>query len=323
MLRRADSKSRRDASRETLSPKNIQRALCLRPIDTAGAFCPQVPVWPGLGANTPRRSSEASKLSLALPHFAAHLLAPNVAHPTRQVTSVKVLLGDNAQQLVVESHRSNQTRSLLPYNTTAVRTVIRESHSLADSITTTAAPFVGTQGAQPTQGVSAELIISALALNRNKRALYIYHQQRVDTVKDKFWEKGGVASNVFAQGMETRQNMTTFDEAFAKGYSDLCLQFKTSWYGGHRERDADMDDDGDEDDEEEAIQLMDAVDLFGGGTDISPPKDLMVDVRVVKDLGEVELLSGNRINLEKGKQYFLPREDVEAMVVSGAVEVVE
>jgi len=152
----------------------------------------------------------------------------------------------------------------------------------------------------------------------------VYHQQRIDTIKDKFWEKGGVASNVFAQGMETRQNMTTFDEAFAKGYSDLCLEFKTSWYGGSksRERDDFMEED-EEEDEEDLVQLMDAVDLFGGGTDISPPKDLMVDVRVIKDMGEVELLSGNRINLEKGKQYFLPREDVEAMVVSGAVELVE
>ena len=237
------------------------------------------------------------------------------------------MLGDNAQQLVVESHRSIQTRSLLPYNTNIVRTVIRESHNLSQSINTTAAPFLGTQGAQPTQGVSAELTISALALSRNKRALYVYHQQRIDTVKDKFWEKGGVASNVFAQGMETRLNMTTFDEAFAKGYSDLCLQFKTSWYTGStsttRERDPYDDGEDEEMEEEEPIQLMDAVDLFGGGTDLSPPRDLMVDVRVTKDMGEVELLSGNRINLEKGKQYFLPREDVEAMVVSGAVELVD
>ncbi|GAA5952222.1 hypothetical protein JCM21900_000458 [Sporobolomyces salmonicolor] len=233
------------------------------------------------------------------------------------------MLGDNAQQLIVESHRSVQTRSLLPYNASAVRTVIRESHNLSQAITTTAAPFVGTQGVQPTPGVSAELTISALALNRNKRALYVYHQQRIDTIKDKFWEKGGVPSNVFAQGMETRSNMTTFDEAFAKGYSDLCLQFKTSWYGSSRGDGDLMDEEDDYDDEGEPVQLMDAVDLFGGGTNIAPPKDLMVDVRVIKDVGDVELLSGNRINLEKGKQYYLPREDVEAMVVSGAVELVE
>ncbi|GAA5865106.1 hypothetical protein JCM8547_007714 [Rhodosporidiobolus lusitaniae] len=239
------------------------------------------------------------------------------------------LLGDSAQQLVVESHRSQQTRSLLPYATSTVRTVIRESHSLSQSITTTAAPFVGTQGVAPTQGVSAELTISALALNRNKRALLVYHQQRVDTLREKFWEHGGVLSAAFGSETETRRNMTTVDEAFAKGYADLCLKFKTSEYrvGGGRRRDEDSMwrdfDEEEEEDEEEFISLMDAVDVLGGGTNVAPPKELMVDVRVVRDVGEVELLSGNRVNLTQGKQYHLAREDVEAMVVAGDVEIIE
>ncbi|KWU45067.1 hypothetical protein RHOSPDRAFT_17046, partial [Rhodotorula sp. JG-1b] len=218
-------------------------------------------------------------------------------HVDRTDSAAPPVLGDTVQQLVVESHRSQQTRSLLPYNTQQVRTVIRESHSLSQSITATAAPFVGTQGAQPTQGVSAELTIAALALNRNKRGLYVYHQQRVDVLKDKFWEHGGVLSAAFGSETETRRNMTTTDEVFAKGYADLCLAFKTSLYG--------------------------AVDLLGGGTRLSPPKDLMIDVRVLRDVGHVELLSGNRINLKQGLQYHLARDDVEAMIVSGDVEVIE
>ncbi|BGP42732.1 DNA replication protein psf1 [Rhodotorula kratochvilovae] len=238
------------------------------------------------------------------------------------------MLGDNAQQLVVESHRSQQTRSLLPYNTAGVRTVIRESHSLSQSITHTAAPFVGSQGVAPTAGVSAELTVAALALNRNKRALYVYHQQRLDILRDKFWESGGVLSAAFGAETETRKAMTTTDEAFAKGYADLCLAFKTSVYGkGPRDDDGDesfrFGDDEDEDDDEPARQLMEAVDLLAGGTNLAPPKELMVDVRVVRDVGEVELLSGNRINLKKGAQYHLAREDVESMIVAGDVEVIE
>ncbi|KPV73827.1 uncharacterized protein RHOBADRAFT_45119 [Rhodotorula graminis WP1] len=247
------------------------------------------------------------------------------------------MLGDNAQQLVVEAHRSQQTRSLLPYNTAGVRTVIRESHSLSQSIVQTAAPFVGSQGVAPTPGVSAELTVAALALNRNKRALYVYHQQRIDVLRDRFWESGGVLSAAFGAETDTRKAMTTTDEEFAKGYADLCLAFKTSVYGGggrggasrgddesfrfdDDERDPDDDDD---DDDEGATQLMDAVDLLGGGTNLAPPKELMVDVRVARDVGEVELLSGNRINLKKGAQYHLAREDVEAMIVAGDVEVIE
>ncbi|GAA5985062.1 hypothetical protein JCM10908_002506 [Rhodotorula pacifica] len=245
-----------------------------------------------------------------------------------------LLLGDAVQQLVVESHRSQQTRSLLPYNTQQVRTVIRESHSLSQSITATAAPFVGTQGAQPTQGVSAELTISALALSRNKRGLYVYHQQRIDVLKDKFWEHGGVLSAAFGSETETRRNMTTTDEVFAKGYADLCLAFKTSSYGGGGKRAQgggqddsyfrDFDEDSDDDDDEGfEVPLLEAVDLLGGGTRLSPPKELMIDVRVLRDVGQVELLSGNRINLKQGLQYHLAREDVEAMIVSEDVEVIE
>lgn len=245
------------------------------------------------------------------------------------------VLGDNAQQLVVEAHRSQQTRSLLPYNTTGVRTVIRESHSLSQSIVQTAAPFVGSQGVAPTQGVSAELTVAALALNRNKRALYVYHQQRIDVLRDRFWENGGVLSAAFGAETETRKAMTTTDEEFAKGYADLCLAFKTSVYGGgggggaargYDDESFGFDDDDErdpDDDDEGATQLMDAVDLLGGGTNLAPPKELMVDVRVARDVGEVELLSGNRINLKKGAQYHLAREDVEAMIVAGDVEVIE
>lgn len=232
------------------------------------------------------------------------------------------------QQLVVESHRSQQTRSLLPYNTHQVRTVIRESHALSQSITATAAPYVGTQGQAPTQGVSAELTVSALALNRNKRGLYVYQNQRLDLLKDKFWQHAGVLSAAFGAHTDTRANMTTTDEAFAKGYADLCLAYKTSLYGStrtHRYTPHDDQDMSDDDEEEDGFQvpLIEAVDLLGGGTRLSPPKDLMIDVRVLRDVGPVELLSGNRINLQQGLQYHLAREDVEAMIVSGDVEVIE
>ncbi|GAA5878040.1 hypothetical protein JCM3774_005988 [Rhodotorula dairenensis] len=246
------------------------------------------------------------------------------------------MLGDAVQQLVVESHRSQQTRSLLAYNTHQVRTVIRESHALSHSITHTAAPYVGTQGQHPTQAVSAELTVSALALSRNKRGLYVYHQQRLDVLKDKFWHHGGVLSAAFGTGTETRANMTTTDEAFAKGYADLCLAFKTSLYGSSSSTransfdgdDPDLDPDSDDDQEEQdggfQVPLIEAVDLLGGGTRLlSPPKELMIDVRVLRDVGPVELLSGNTINLKQGLQYHLARDDVEAMIVAGDVEVID
>ena len=68
---------------------------------------------------------------------------------------------------------------------------------------------------------------------------------------------------------------------------------------------------------------MDALDLVGGGTTMEPPRDLMVSIRVLKDIGEVEMGSGTRMSLDAGCQYYLPREEVEGLVVSGVVEIIE
>jgi hypothetical protein len=222
------------------------------------------------------------------------------------------VLGDHGQLLVTESNRSLQTRTLLAYNTATVRSLIRESHSLSESIISRATVYQTSQAVQPSAGVTAELTVSAIALQRNKRALLVYHQQRIEVLKDKFWEKGGVLSAAFGAETDTRKHMATVDEAFAKGYAELCLAFKTSWYG-----------DPDERGEDNGVQLMDATDLLGGGVEAAPPRDLFVSVRVLSDVGDVETVSGAKLSLNKGSQYFLAREDVENMVVQGFVEIID
>lgn len=222
------------------------------------------------------------------------------------------VLGDHSTALVTESHRSLQTRTLLTHSTALVRLILLESHSLSTSLSTASSIF-NTQ-VQPSDGQIAELTISALALTRNKRALLVYHRQRMDTLKDRYWDKGGVLRDAFGAETECRKHMVPVDEAFAKGYSELCLAFKTSWYGA------------DEDERQGGrggVQLMDALDLMGGGTAAEPPKDLMVSIRVLKDIGEVEMISGSRMSLDFGCQYYLPREEVEGLVVSGLVEIID
>lgn len=136
----------------------------------------------------------------------------------------------------------------------------------------------------------------------------------MEVLKQQFWEKGGVLRTAFGKETEIRKHMGTHDEAFAKGYSELCLAFKTSWYG----------DLGDDEDEEGGVQLMDACDLLGGGTEGDPPRELMISVRVLSDeVGEIETVSGGRMRLDKGSQYYLAREDVENLVVMGALEIID
>lgn len=217
------------------------------------------------------------------------------------------VLGDHAQTLLLDAHRSLQTRTLIPYNTESVRAVIREAQSLGDSLT----ELYDAYGHPPYSPYREEAVIKLLALNRNHRNHIIYHQQRLDTLKDRFWEKGGMLSAAFGAETDTRKHMTTADEGFAKSYAELCMKLKTSYY-------EDADEPG-----TQGPQMMDAFDLLGGGVEAAPPKDVFVTVRVLKDVGDVETVSGARLTLTKGSQYSLAREDIENMIVQGFVEIIE
>ena len=51
-----------------------------------------------------------------------------------------------------------------------------------------------------------------------------------------------------------------------------------------------------------------------------PPGELMVDVRVVKDAGEVVLEGGERVEFRKGERFRLARNQVERLIVQGYLE---
>lgn len=223
------------------------------------------------------------------------------------------MLGDQAQQLITESLRSQQTSSLLAYNTPSVRSLIRESHSLSSQLEHASERFTHSQQT-PDEGTSASLTITALSLGRNKRALLVYHQQRLDLLRDKLWTAGGVKSAAYGAASESGRHMTDVDAGFARKYYELCNAFKTSSYGGgHPE----MGGEG-------GTPLDEAVELMAGGVELGPPRELMVSVRATRDVGEVLLpVSLKRVVLSKGSQYYLPRAEVDQFVVSGELEIVQ
>ena len=60
----------------------------------------------------------------------------------------------------------------------------------------------------------------------------------------------------------------------------------------------------------------------GGGQDKIPPKDPFIEVRVLKDYGEITTDSGT-VNLQKNTVHFLRRSDVELLIRQGVLEVTE
>lgn len=239
------------------------------------------------------------------------------------------MLGDLGNALVVDSHRSLQTRTLLAYNGTLTRLVIRESHSLADGLKVAGEVF--SSQLEPDEGHIAELTISALALARNKRALLVYHQQRVDTIRDTLWNAGGLVGAAFPAGTDARAHMAPIDETFAKAYEAILFDYRNALlpaedppheiskrapYGPKRDQHGNIV-------MKKRYRLFDATDLLSGSTEsIEPPKELFVNVRVIKEVGDVATKKGT-LSLTKGSQYYLVRDEVENLIVQGFLEVID
>jgi GINS complex subunit 1 len=54
--------------------------------------------------------------------------------------------------------------------------------------------------------------------------------------------------------------------------------------------------------------------------DLQPPKNLNIEVHVLKDVGEVMLPSGAGVTMTKGDRLLLRRSDVEQLIRQGLVE---
>ncbi|KAH9991929.1 hypothetical protein BJV77DRAFT_1068050 [Russula vinacea] len=90
--------------------------------------------------------------------------------------------GDLATQLVQESRRSTLTDTLLKYNDTIVRTVIREQRNLEDLINSAIAAQADSAALTTTDAPA--LLLYQTAILRNKRCLLAYHAHRLDRLKD-------------------------------------------------------------------------------------------------------------------------------------------
>ena len=239
------------------------------------------------------------------------------------------MLGDHGNTLVVDSHRSLQTRTLLAYNASTIRLILRESYALSDDLARRTAAY-GSQ-ANPDEGSAAELTISALALYRNKRSLLVYHQQRMEVIRDKLWETGGLMGAAFPVGSDGRAHMAPLDEVFAKAYESVLFEYRNALlpaedpphevsirapYGPKVDQNGNLV-------MKKRYRLIDATDILSGGTEgLEPPTEIFVNVRVMKEVGEVETKKG-KLSLTKGSQYYLVREEVENLLVQGFLEVIE
>ncbi|KAH9476210.1 DNA replication complex GINS protein PSF1 [Psilocybe cubensis] len=189
--------------------------------------------------------------------------------------------GELATQLVTESRRSTQTDTLLKYNDSLVRSLLREQRSLESALST-----LLIDGHAPPPA----LLIIQTAINRNKRCLLAYHAHRTDRLRDMYWAAGGALPHVLGN-QETRAKMSPYEVDYLRAYHASVMEFRAEF----------------------------AYELDITASIVDPPKDLQVLVRVVRDCGMIQTELGV-IDFQKGQRFMVRRADIEHLIVQGYLE---
>ena len=189
--------------------------------------------------------------------------------------------GDLATQLLIESRRSTQTDTLLKYNDSLVRSIIREQRDLEKDISALA---VDGQPPPPS------MLIIQTAINRNKRCLLAYHSHRVDRLRDMYWAIGGALPHLLSNP-DIRSKLSPHEVDYLRQYNSSVMEFRS--------------------------EFSHELDITASIT--KPPKDLHVMVRVVKDCGIIQTELGS-IDFQKGQRFMVRRADIEHLIVQGYLE---
>ncbi|KAF8469245.1 GINS complex Psf1 component [Russula ochroleuca] len=196
--------------------------------------------------------------------------------------------GDLATQLVQESRRSTLTDTLLKYNDTLVRTIIREQRNLEDLINSAIAAQADSAALTTTDAPA--LLLYQTAILRNKRCLLAYHAHRLDRLKDMYWALGGALPALLADN-ELRSRMSPHEVDFLREYNTSIMDFRGDF----------------------------SAELDIAASITHPPRDLHALVRVVRDCGVIETELGT-IDFRKGQRFMVRRADIEHLIVQGYLE---
>ncbi|EXJ77756.1 GINS complex subunit 1 [Capronia epimyces CBS 606.96] len=224
----------------------------------------------------------------------------------------------------VQHAKRTQTLPALPaYQTELVRAIVREVRDLDRDVTRILEPFntvdEETGSSQSTfnpadhPATACALLVDHLSMRRNKRCLLAYHRVRAERLEAMAWEGRDLLDELHnahpAQAQAQAQNqqdqqpqqqqqqssgsthdsLSPEEESYFRRYVDLLAQYKGQWTD---------------------------VDLTGP---LEPPRDLFIDVRVLKDAGEIQTEYG-AINLTKNSQFYVRQGDVERLIQMGFLQ---
>lgn len=175
---------------------------------------------------------------------------------------------------VQQAKRTQKLEHLPPYATEIVRAVTREVRDLDKDATNILQSFNGHFDPSADPATACTLLVDHLCMRRNKRCLLAYHRTRTDKLEEMVWNGNDILDLAVQQqkGPNEGQNrgadlgnsegnsssLSPEEEEYVRQYSDLLAAYKGQWTD---------------------------IDLTGS---LEPPRDLFIDVRVLKDAGEIQ-----------------------------------
>ena len=149
-----------------------------------------------------------------------------------------------------------------------------------------------------------QLFVAKLSMRRNKRCLLAYEKLRSEKVNEFCWlnidpttdvpqiAPTALKSDALGSNYTTLlslDNLNHSEQEYFRGYQELLVDYKSKF--------ADID-------------------LSG---DLEPPTSIFIDVRVLKDGGEVQTEYGV-FNLIKDSQFYVRKSDVDRLIQQGYLE---
>lgn len=224
------------------------------------------------------------------------------------------MYGNLANKLILEAKRAVNLSDVPLYQTELVRDIIKETSDLNKDVEYLTEQQQILQEEAEEQGIApneeqskisqCQLFVTHLCMRRNKRCLLAYEKSRADKIDEFTWlnidpivnsEKLETPSNEFVNsnvGDTTRlvlDNLNHAEQEYFKNYQKLVMQYKSNFPD---------------------------IDLSG---DLEPPTNIFIDVRVLRDGGEVQTEYGV-FNLIKDSQFYVRKSDVERLIQQGYLE---
>jgi GINS complex subunit 1 len=172
------------------------------------------------------------------------------------------MYGETANKLVQNAKRIQSLPHLPPYASDLSRTIVREVRDLDRDVSSILAPYGSSFNPSADPSTACALLVNHLCMRRNKRCLLAYHRVRAEKLEAYCWdgvdvlEQSGGGDGTGAKKDES--SLSPEEEEYVRQYSDLLSAYKGQWTD---------------------------IDLTGS---LEPPRDLFIDVRVLKDAGEIQ-----------------------------------